>query len=145
MIRLTTALLTLGVGMAIATTAIAQGWWVGCNPAQPTDAFTNWKIEPLPVPVFGVTQRVPVAGSFVVVALTGQQFRLCECLLHAEDCVQQAAAQTDPKLRQDYLIITACWLKLSYELSDQLANFSKSKSTEPGTILPQTRDPAQAP
>jgi hypothetical protein len=33
MIRLTTALLTLGVGIAIATTAIAQpGWWVGCNP-----------------------------------------------------------------------------------------------------------------
>jgi hypothetical protein len=33
MVRLTTALLTLGVGMAIATTAIAQpGWWVGCNP-----------------------------------------------------------------------------------------------------------------
>jgi hypothetical protein len=33
MIRLTTALLTLGVGMAITTTAIAQpGWWVGCNP-----------------------------------------------------------------------------------------------------------------
>jgi hypothetical protein len=33
MIRLTTALLTLGVGMATATTAIAQpGWWVGCNP-----------------------------------------------------------------------------------------------------------------
>jgi hypothetical protein len=33
MIRLTTALLTLAVGMAIATTAIAQlGWWAGCNP-----------------------------------------------------------------------------------------------------------------
>jgi hypothetical protein len=33
MIRLTTALLTLGVGMAIATSAIAQpGWWAGCNP-----------------------------------------------------------------------------------------------------------------
>jgi hypothetical protein len=33
MIRLTTGMLTLGVGMAIATTAIAQpGWWVGCNP-----------------------------------------------------------------------------------------------------------------
>jgi hypothetical protein len=33
MVRLTTALLTLGVGLAIATTAIAQpGWWVGCNP-----------------------------------------------------------------------------------------------------------------
>jgi len=35
MIRLMTALLTLGVGMAIATTAIAQGWWVGCNPDAP--------------------------------------------------------------------------------------------------------------
>jgi len=35
MIRLAAALLTLGVGMAIATTAIAQGWWVGCNPDAP--------------------------------------------------------------------------------------------------------------
>jgi hypothetical protein len=37
MIRLTTALLTLGVGMAIATTAIAmepQGW-CNCNPEAP--------------------------------------------------------------------------------------------------------------
>jgi hypothetical protein len=33
MIKLTTALLTLGVGVAIATTAIAQdSWWAGCNP-----------------------------------------------------------------------------------------------------------------
>jgi hypothetical protein len=33
MIKLTTAFLTLGVSMAISTTAIAQpGWWVGCNP-----------------------------------------------------------------------------------------------------------------
>ena len=36
MIRLTTALLTMAIGMAISTTAIAQGqgecWWVGCNP-----------------------------------------------------------------------------------------------------------------
>jgi hypothetical protein len=52
-----------------------------------------------------------------------------ECLRHAEDCVQQAASQTDPQLRRDYLIIGACWLNLSYELSDQLADFSKSKST----------------
>jgi len=36
MIKLTTALVTLGVGMAIATTAVAQsGWWVGCNPEAP--------------------------------------------------------------------------------------------------------------
>jgi hypothetical protein len=33
MIKLTTALLTLGVGVTIATTAIAQdSWWAGCNP-----------------------------------------------------------------------------------------------------------------
>jgi hypothetical protein len=54
-----------------------------------------------------------------------------ECLRRAEECAQQAASQTDPQLRQDYLIIAACWLKLSYELLQRLANFSKSKSTEP--------------
>jgi len=49
MIRFTTALLTLGVGMAIATTANAQGWWVGCNPDAPAcrvlgsdDVRTPW-------------------------------------------------------------------------------------------------------
>jgi hypothetical protein len=69
-----------------------------------------------------------------------------ECLRHADDCVQQAASQADPKLRRNYLIIGTCWLKLSYELSDQLANFSKPKNTEPVTIVspPQTRDSAQA-
>jgi len=48
-----------------------------------------------------------------------------ECLGHAEDCMQQGASQTDPKLRRRYLIIAACWLKLSYELSELPANFSK--------------------
>jgi hypothetical protein len=42
--------------------------------------------------------------------------RVRECLRHGEACMQQAAIQTDPKLRQDYLIITACWLKLIREL-----------------------------
>jgi hypothetical protein len=54
-----------------------------------------------------------------------------ECLRHAEDCLQQAASQTDPKVRQHFLIIGACWLKLSSELSVLLANFSKSKTAEP--------------
>jgi hypothetical protein len=49
-----------------------------------------------------------------------------ECLRHADDCVQQAASQTDPKRRQDYLILGACWLKLSSELSE-LADFSQPK------------------
>jgi hypothetical protein len=49
-----------------------------------------------------------------------------ECLRRADDCVQEATSQTDPKLRQDYLILGACWLKLSSELSE-LADFSKPK------------------
>ena len=48
-----------------------------------------------------------------------------ECLRHAEDCMQQAATQTDPKLRRDYLIIGACWLKLIRVLSEPPADFSK--------------------
>ena len=53
--------------------------------------------------------------------------QVCECLHHADDCVQQAASQTDPKLRQDYLILGTCWLKLSSELSELLSNFSQPK------------------
>jgi hypothetical protein len=48
-----------------------------------------------------------------------------ECLRHAEDCMQQAASQADPKLRRHYLIIAVCWLRLSYELSELPAKFSK--------------------
>jgi hypothetical protein len=50
-----------------------------------------------------------------------------ECLRHADDCVQQAASQTDPQLRQDYLILGTCWLKLSSELSELLANRAQPK------------------
>jgi hypothetical protein len=39
-----------------------------------------------------------------------------ECLRHADNCVQQAVSQTDPKLSRNYLVIAACWLKLSDEL-----------------------------
>jgi hypothetical protein len=31
--------------------------------------------------------------------------RVRECLHHGDECMRQAAAQTDPKLRRDYLII----------------------------------------
>jgi len=63
-----------------------------------------------------------------------------ECLRHAEDCVQQAASQTDLKLRRDYLIIGACWLKLSSELSEQLANFSKPKRHDQQFTAPAKLD-----
>jgi hypothetical protein len=48
-----------------------------------------------------------------------------ECFRHAEDCMQQAATQTDSKLRRDYLLIAACWLKLIRVLSELPADFSK--------------------
>ena len=48
-----------------------------------------------------------------------------ECVRHAEDCMQQAASQSDLKLRQDYSILAACWLKLIRELLELPADFSK--------------------
>jgi hypothetical protein len=48
-----------------------------------------------------------------------------ECLRHAEDCVRQAGSQTDPKLRRDYLLIAACWLKLIQVLAEPPADLSK--------------------
>jgi hypothetical protein len=67
--------------------------------------------------------------------MLSNQVQVRECLRHGEECMQQAAAQTDPKLRRDYLIIAACWLKLIRELSELPAGFSKSKIIEPTASL----------
>jgi hypothetical protein len=53
--------------------------------------------------------------------------RVRECFYHAEECMHQAAAQTDAKLRRDYLIIGSCWLKLIREITELPVNFSKPK------------------
>jgi hypothetical protein len=44
-----------------------------------------------------------------------------------------AAAQSDPKLRQDFSDMEARWLKLarSYELTQRLADFTKLNRTHP--------------
>jgi hypothetical protein len=49
-----------------------------------------------------------------------------ECYRHAHDCARQAAAQTDPQLKQDFLDTEQRWLFLarSYEFTDQLSDFS---------------------
>ena len=49
-----------------------------------------------------------------------------ECRRYAEDCAQKAAAQTDAKLKQDFLTLEQSWLSLarSYELTDRLRDFS---------------------
>ena len=59
------------------------------------------------------------SSEFCEVGDDVQSNQVRECLRHAEDCAQQAASQTNPKLRRDYLIIGAYWLKLSQELSER--------------------------
>jgi hypothetical protein len=49
-----------------------------------------------------------------------------ECLQHAEDCARKAAAQADPKVKQDFLDLEQRWLSLarSYEFTEQISDFS---------------------
>lgn len=49
-----------------------------------------------------------------------------ECLQQAEDCARQAAAQSCPKLREDFLGMERRWLYLarSYEFTERLTDFS---------------------
>jgi hypothetical protein len=49
-----------------------------------------------------------------------------ECLDHAEDCARKAAAQTDPKLKEDFLDMERRWLVLakSYGFSERLGDFT---------------------
>ena len=49
-----------------------------------------------------------------------------QCLKHAEDCACQAAAQTDQKLKQDFLDKERRWLMLaqSYDFTERLGDFS---------------------
>jgi len=49
-----------------------------------------------------------------------------ECLQHAENCARKAAAQSCPKLKQDFLELERRWLYLarSYEFTERLTDFS---------------------
>jgi hypothetical protein len=51
-----------------------------------------------------------------------------ECLQHAEDCARNAAAQTDPGLREDFLRLEKRWLDLarSMEFAERLDSFTKN-------------------
>jgi hypothetical protein len=48
-----------------------------------------------------------------------------DCLQRAQDCARRAAAQTDPRLKEDFLDLERRWLALarSYEFSDRLDDF----------------------
>jgi hypothetical protein len=49
-----------------------------------------------------------------------------DCYEHAEECARKAAAQSNPRLKQDFLDMERRWLALakSYELSRRLTDFS---------------------
>ena len=53
-----------------------------------------------------------------------------ECLQHAEDCARQAAAQTDQKLKQDFLDKERRWLMLaqSYDFTGDFSDEAKRKA-----------------
>jgi hypothetical protein len=55
-----------------------------------------------------------------------------ECLQHAEHCARQAAAQTDPKLKQDFLDMKRRWLSLArrYGFTERLTAFSDEKKRQ---------------
>jgi len=53
-----------------------------------------------------------------------------ECLQHAEDCARNAAAQTDPGLREDFVRLEKRWLDLarSMEFGERLDSFTKNSA-----------------
>jgi hypothetical protein len=63
-----------------------------------------------------------------------------ECLQHAENCARQAAAQTDPKLTEDFLDMERHWLFLarSYGFTERLARFSDETKRQ-ADKLPKTQ------
>jgi hypothetical protein len=48
-----------------------------------------------------------------------------ECLRHAEDCARQAAAETDARMKGDFLDLEQRWLSLarSYQFTERVDDF----------------------
>jgi hypothetical protein len=63
-----------------------------------------------------------------------------ECLEHAEDCARQAAAQTDPKLKQDFLVMERRWRFLARSYGLTLTGQNTEVETQP-----LSKDPSPQP
>ena len=50
--------------------------------------------------------------------------QLRDCYRHAQDCARKAAEQTDPNLKQDFLVIERRWRSLA---AQHLTDFSDEK------------------
>jgi hypothetical protein len=72
--------------------------------------------------------------------LSNLSVQIRECLEHAEDCARKAAAQTDPRLKQDYLDMERRWLFLarSYQFTDRLGDFSDETGRQANTLAQPT-------
>jgi len=62
--------------------------------------------------------------------LNNLSYQIRECLRHAEDCARQAATQSCPKLKADFLDMERRWLFLarSYEFTERVSDFSAQTS-----------------
>jgi len=62
-----------------------------------------------------------------------------DCYAHAEECARKAAAQTAPRLKQDFLGMEKRWLSLakSYELSERLDDFSGANRQTANSATPK--------
>jgi len=62
-----------------------------------------------------------------------------DCYAHAEQCARKAAAQTDPRLKQDFLDMEKRWLSLakSFELSERLDDFSGASRQTANSATPK--------
>lgn len=59
-----------------------------------------------------------------------------ECLRHAEDCAHRAAAQTDAKMKADFLDLERRWLALarSYDFTERLDDFCSENQRRAGDL-----------
>jgi hypothetical protein len=59
-----------------------------------------------------------------------------DCYAHAEECARKAAAQANPRLKQDFLDMERRWLALarSYELSQRLGGFFRRSQATRGPL-----------
>jgi hypothetical protein len=79
--------------------------------------------------LYGLLGRVRAEDGVVLNNLCEE---VRECLQHAEHCARKAAAQTDPKLKKDFLDMERRWLSLarSYGFTERLTAFSDEKKRQ---------------
>jgi hypothetical protein len=64
--------------------------------------------------------------------LNNHTHEIRECYQQATHCVQQAEAQNDPKVKQQFLELTRRWLLLAYGLTDSMPGPQTNQSDDRG-------------